>query len=234
MRFSSGSIVALAVAFPALSVGETVKLALNKDTVHWGYFSKTEAPVLTVNSGDTIEVEMATHHACDDWDKMIKGDAGMESIYTWNSEGANEAYRGASGGGDGVHILTGPIFVNNAEVGDILKVEILDLKPRRNAEGRAFGSNAAAWWGFQARVDQADGTTFDAGDFSGTPDSNDEFVTIYEIIEENGMEYAVPSYQFEWPVITDPEGETRNHIAFPGTCVPHDSHSDTVPSSDGE
>ena len=33
--------------------------------------------MLTVESGDEIVVEMATHHACDDYDKMIKGDEGM-------------------------------------------------------------------------------------------------------------------------------------------------------------
>ena len=75
---------------------------------------------------------------------------------------------------------------------------------------------------------------FDAGSFTETPDSNDEFITIYEIIEEDGMEFAVPSYQFEWPVITDPQGEVRDYIKYPGTCVPHDVHADTTPSSDGK
>jgi Acetamidase/Formamidase family len=206
-----------------------VHIALSNNTVHWGYFSKTEDPIATINSGTEITVEMATHHACDDWDKMIKGDAGMESVFLWNENGANEDYRGATGGGDGVHVLTGPIYVNEAQPGDILKVEILDLQPRLNSEGRSFGSNAAAWWGFQARVNQSDGTTFDAGDFTDTAGSNDEFVTIYEIIEEDdGMQYAVPSYQFEWPVIQDPEGVTRNFIAYPGTCVPHDVHGKSI------
>lgn len=41
-------------------------LALNKDTVHWGYFSKNEKPVMTIDSGTKITVEMATHHACDE------------------------------------------------------------------------------------------------------------------------------------------------------------------------
>ena len=166
------------------------------------------------------------------WDKMIKGDAGMESIYAWDGEGANEPYRGATGGGDGVHILTGPIFVNGAEPGDILKVEILDLKARKNPDGKAFGSNAAAWWGYQARTNKVDGTSFNAGSFTGTPGMNDEVVTIYEIKDERGGSYAVPSYQFEWPTITDPEGEIRDYIAYPGTCVPHDMHGTTVPSSD--
>ena len=211
-------------------------IALSADTVHWGYFSKTEEPVISIDSGTEVTVEMATHHACDDWDKMIKGDDGMESVYTWTEEnGPNEAFRGATGGGDGVHVLTGPIYVNDAEPGDILKVEILDLMARVNPDGRAFGSNAAAWWGFQARVDQSDGTAFDAGDFTGTADSNDEFITIYEIIQEDdGQSFAVPSYQFEWPVITDPQGTVRNYIAYPGTCVPHDDHSNTIVSPDGK
>ena len=41
-------------------------LALDKDTVHWGYFSKNEKPVMTIDSGTEITVEMATHHACDE------------------------------------------------------------------------------------------------------------------------------------------------------------------------
>ena len=82
----------------------------------------------------------------DDWDKMIKDDEGMESIYKWSPEVKSEEKRGATGSGDGVHILTGPIFVEDAMPGDILKVEILDLYPRYNPSGKAFGSNAAAWW----------------------------------------------------------------------------------------
>ena len=212
--------------------GTEYAVPLSASNVHWGYFSKTLDPVLTVPSGSEVTIEMATHHACDDYDKMIKGDAGMEDIYTWNGTFVGEEYRGASGGGDGVHILTGPIFVEGAEPGDLLKVEILDLKPRLNPDGKTFGSNAAAWWGFQARVPLVNGADFTAGDFTDTPNSNDEVVTIYEIVEDQGKSYAVPSYQFEWPVITDPNGETRNFIKYPGTCVPHSSHGGTQISSD--
>ena len=113
-------------------------LKLSAANVHWGYFSKTLEPVLTIESGETIIVEMATHHACDDYDKMIRGDPGLEEIYSWNVSGRVED-RGASGAGDGVHILTGPIYVNGAEPGDILKVEILSLEPRANADGKTFG-----------------------------------------------------------------------------------------------
>jgi acetamidase/formamidase len=86
--------------------------------------------------------------------------------------------------------------------------------------------------GFQARVDKVDGSAFTAGSFTNTPEKNDEFVTIYEVFDENGSGFAVPLYQFEWPIITDPNGVTRDYIAYPGTCVPHDPHGATTPSLD--
>mmetsp|Transcript_3233 Transcript_3233/g.4901 ORF Transcript_3233/g.4901 Transcript_3233/m.4901 type:complete len:480 (+) Transcript_3233:426-1865(+) len=227
MRFSAQA-TALLLLRPAHVY--SVHIALSNETVHWGYFSKSLEPVVTVDSGTTVTVEMATHHACDDWDKMIKGDPGMESVFTWNEDGKYEDFRGATGGGDGVHVLTGPIYVNDSEPGDILKVEILDLKPRLNPDGKTYGSNAAAWWGFQARVNKVNGEPFYSGSFSGTPDKSDEVVTIYEL----DGNYAIPSYQFEWPKITDPQGEERDFIAYPGTCVPHDEHGSTSISSDVE
>jgi len=223
LRFS----VLACLVFTTAHAATDHTLPLSSANVHWGFFSKTVDPVLTMASGETVTVEMATHHACDDWDRMIEGDEGMMDIFGWDSEGKKEEFRGATGGGDGVHVLTGPIFVEEAEPGDILKVEIMDLYPRFNPDGKTYGSNAAAWWGFQARVPNADGTPFAAGSFTGTPDKSNEVVTIYEIMDN----LAVPVYQFGWPVITDPQGEERDYIAYPGTCVPHDEHGMTVPSS---
>ena len=45
-------------------------LPLSAANVHWGFFSKTLEPVLTIDSGAEVIVEMATHHACDDYDKV--------------------------------------------------------------------------------------------------------------------------------------------------------------------
>ena len=93
-------------------------------------------------------------------------------------------------------------------------------------------SNAAAWWGYQARVKTVDGSTFTAGSFSSTPESNDEVVTIYELVLGGEQEYAVPLYQFQWPTVTDPLNITRDYIAYPGTCIPHDDHGGTTVSGD--
>mmetsp|Transcript_31088 Transcript_31088/g.109407 ORF Transcript_31088/g.109407 Transcript_31088/m.109407 type:complete len:111 (-) Transcript_31088:816-1148(-) len=70
------------------------------------------------------------------------------------------------------------------------------------------------------------GPFFEAGDHSGTPGFDEETVTIYELVTDagTGMSYAVPSYAFEWPTLTDPDGVERNYIQYPGTCVPHDAH----------
>ena len=38
-------------------------LPVNKDTVHWGFFSKGLDPKLTIKSGDRVTVETLTHHA---------------------------------------------------------------------------------------------------------------------------------------------------------------------------
>ena len=38
-------------------------LKLSSANVHWGFFSKDLEPMLTIESGQEIVVEMATHHA---------------------------------------------------------------------------------------------------------------------------------------------------------------------------
>lgn len=48
----------LMLVTPADAVAHTLKAT--KDTVHWGYFSKMVKPALTINSGDTVTVEMVS------------------------------------------------------------------------------------------------------------------------------------------------------------------------------
>lgn len=55
-------------------------------------------PQMVLKSGDTVTVEMLTHHAGDDYDKMIKGDKAMEAIYEWGAKMGIDA-RGATGQG---------------------------------------------------------------------------------------------------------------------------------------
>jgi hypothetical protein len=48
---------------------------------------------------------------------MVKGDPNLERLYQWSNTEQTMSMRGAAGGGEGVHILTGPVYVCGAEPG---------------------------------------------------------------------------------------------------------------------
>jgi acetamidase/formamidase len=190
-------------------------------TVHWGYFSRSLAPRLEVDSGDLVTIEVLTHHANDDGERMIAGDAGAEDVFRWTKERKNVDRRGAgpmdasllgrgAGEGLGVHICTGPVFVRGAEPGDVLEVTILDVRPRPAAlpayAGRAFGSNAAAWWGYHYN------------DLLTEPKPR-EVITIYEIDAAGDRSYAEAVYSYRWTPQTDPAGVVHPTIDYPGVPV---------------
>lgn len=198
-------------------------LAVSKDTVHWGYLSRSIPPVLRVGADAHVTIETLTQHAFDDYERMIKDDAGAESVYHWTAEAKNVNRRGAgpmnaaifgrgAGEGFGVHICTGPVYVRGAEPGDILEVQILDIRPRPCANprfaGKAFGSNAAAWWGFQYH------------DLIETPHKR-EVVTIYETDATAGAEWARAVYNYRWMPQTDPFGVAHEIMDYPGVPVNH-------------
>jgi acetamidase/formamidase len=193
------------------------------ETVHWGYFSRSLKPVLSVESGDFVTIETLTHHAYDDHARMIAGDPGAESVFRWTKDAKNVDRRGAgpmdasihgrgSGEGFGVHVCTGPVFVRGAEPGDVLEVRIVDIQPRSccNPEftGRAFGSNAAAWWGFHYK------------DLLTEPKPR-EVITIYELDATGGRNWARAVYNYRWMPQTDPFGVVHPTIDYPGVPVDH-------------
>jgi acetamidase/formamidase/AraC-like DNA-binding protein len=198
-------------------------LRATEKTVHWGYLSHDLPPVLEVESGDKVTIETLTQHASDDWERMVKGDAGAESVFHWTAEHKNVNRRGAgpldasiygrgAGEGFGVHICTGPIAVHGAMPGDVLEVRILDIRPRPCANahftGKAFGSNAATWWGFHYR-DQI------------TEPREREVVTIFEIDCDRADGKARALYNFRWTPQRDPFGVLHPTIDYPGVPVDH-------------
>lgn len=112
--------------------GALHRLSATPQTVHWGYFDAALAPVLRVKSGDLVQAEAITHHAGDAPELMM--DDAVTAIFT----GIPESDRNP-----GVHIMTGPIFVEDAQPGDMLEVRYLSMTPRCN-----YGSNLAANWGY--------------------------------------------------------------------------------------
>lgn len=198
-------------------------LPVSDKTVHWGYFSNAIKPVLTVRSGDIVTIETLSQHASDDCERMIDGDAGAQSVFHWTGTTKNVDRRGAgpmdatifgrgAGEGFGVHICTGPVYVTDAEPGDVLEIRILDIQPRLSCspehQGKHFGSNAATWWGFQY-------------DDLLTEPKKREVVTVYEVHQHTHPPHAKAIYNFRWTPQTDPYGVVHPTIDYPGVPVDH-------------
>jgi AraC-like DNA-binding protein len=78
-------------------------LTATQSTVHWGYFSRDISPVLEIDSGDLVTIETLSQHACDDYDRMVRGDSSAESVFHWTAERKAVDRRGRrSDGRDGV------------------------------------------------------------------------------------------------------------------------------------
>jgi acetamidase/formamidase len=98
---------------------------------HWGYFDAALAPALRVKSGDFVRAEAITHHAGDAPELLM--DEAIDALFG----GIPEDDRNP-----GVHLMTGPIYIEDAKAGDVLEVRYLQMTPRFK-----FGSNLAAHWG---------------------------------------------------------------------------------------
>jgi acetamidase/formamidase len=99
----------------AAPAAKTHRLAATMDTVQWGWLDPKEPPKLTINSGDIVSIETMMHSH-----NKIQPGTTMEQIVE---------LRKANPGG-GPHSVTGPIFVNGAEPGDVLEIRILRIVPK--------------------------------------------------------------------------------------------------------
>jgi len=150
------------------------ELKATVDTVHWGKLTNDWEPRLQVKSGDYVKIETLTHQAGDAPDLLI--DDQIKRIY----EKFEQEERGP-----GDHIITGPIYVEDAEPGDVLEVRVLDLEPRD-----PHGSNVLANWGELAEE-------FD----------NEEFINVYSADTETG--WAVPKFRYRYPGKIKEPGQVR-------------------------
>lgn len=148
------------------------RLVATPETCFWGFFDKGLAPVMTLESGDIVHVETLTHQAGDAPDLLM--DEGIRGIY----ERITPNQRGP-----GVHLMTGPIYVEGAAVGDTLEVRILSMHPRL-----PFGTNIAAHWGCLYQ------------------EFRKERITIYRIEEENGVARAECAFDFSARQLYDRPG----------------------------
>ncbi|WP_439577386.1 acetamidase/formamidase family protein [Elioraea sp.] len=97
----------------------THRLAASPATVHWGYFDAALPPVLTINSGDTVEVQCVSGR-----EGVMPGPGTGLAIPPVLTEIVTTMAPEL-----GAHILTGPIAVAGAEPGDMLEVRIEQIAP---------------------------------------------------------------------------------------------------------
>ena len=125
------TIVVAAAAFAAVSAyaqtavpatrlpsGKIHLLPATLETTQWGWFDNAQPPVLKIDSGDTVVLEtmMHSHNA------VVPGRT-IEEIKKLRTDHP----------GRGPHTVTGPIYVNGAEPGDVLKIQINKIVPRAYA-----------------------------------------------------------------------------------------------------
>ncbi len=100
--------------------GQVYVLPATMETTQWGWFNNAQPPVLHVHSGDTVIFETMMHSH----NQVVPGTS-IEAIKKLRTDFP----------GRGPHTLTGPVFIEGAEPGDVLKVHINKIVPR------AYGTN---------------------------------------------------------------------------------------------
>src|SRR5262247_1556941 len=100
---------------------EKVTLKATPKTVAWGYYDAKTTPVLHVKSGDTVEIETLVTSSPQ---RLEAAGVAAEQV----EQSLRDIYDQVKEKGPGGHILTGPIFVDGAEIGDVLEVRILAAK----------------------------------------------------------------------------------------------------------
>jgi acetamidase/formamidase len=88
------------------------------ETTQWGWFDNAQEPVLRVNSGDIVVLETMMHSH----NQVVPG-ATIEQIKKLRTDFP----------GRGPHTVTGPIYVEEAQPGDVLKITLNKIVPRAYA-----------------------------------------------------------------------------------------------------
>src|SRR5579863_6581716 len=100
---------------------QTHELKATPATVVWGYYSAAAKPALRVGSGDVVRIEAVSTGSPTRFEA-----AGVPPDQI--STAIRQIYKEVTDKGPGGHILTGPVFVEGAEPGDVLEVRIQKIE----------------------------------------------------------------------------------------------------------
>lgn len=119
-RAALTAVVCGAVANVPTSAQQLHQLPATPETVAWGYYWSEAEPVLRVSSGDIVEVVTMITNNPDGLEQAgISADQIQQSL--------RDIVDQVTDRGPGGHILTGPIYVEGADPGDVLEVRVLSV-----------------------------------------------------------------------------------------------------------
>lgn len=129
---TNGSLKSLASTDISQSTGQIYEVKSSPDHVIWGELFKPDSePILTVQSGDRIVLETISHEG-------MLADQG-DTVEFLTKQGIKEedilpdqllVKASVEKTGPGPHVITGPIYVEGAEPGDVLEIKTIDIAYR--------------------------------------------------------------------------------------------------------
>ncbi len=130
-------LVLAAILTAALLPAADYKLKASPETIVWGYYWADAKPVLTIKSGDTVEIQNVWGNP----DRLVASGVPADQIQPELREVYKQIPRDKRGPGS--HLLTGPIAIEGAQPGDVLEVRIrqihIDVPYAWNSFGKTSG-----------------------------------------------------------------------------------------------
>src|SRR5436305_4990997 len=113
----------LLLTLSALMAGAQTKVLKSiPANIQWGRYDADGKAVITIKSGETLQVE------------TISGNPNtLERLKAPDDDNQRElkiVYAEVKDRGPGGHLLTGPIGIEGAEQGNVLQIDILEIRPR--------------------------------------------------------------------------------------------------------
>jgi len=102
------------------SAQKTYQLKATPKTIIWGYYDAAAAPVLRIQSGDTVEIQTVSGNPS----RLESAGVAADQIQAE----LRAIYKEVTNKGPGGHLLTGPLYIEGAEPGDVLEVRIQSIK----------------------------------------------------------------------------------------------------------
>ena len=98
-------------------MGETYRVPATPDTTTLGLFTLNKTPVVKIRSGDTVSME--TWNSC--LHVMVFNKTTPADVAKFYVEHDIQKRRG-------MHTVTGPVYIEGAEPGDVLEIRVLDIQ----------------------------------------------------------------------------------------------------------